>query len=267
MVRKKQGLPEDSELVLCTVTKIYPHCVFVDIEDYEDKQGMINISEIAPGRIRNIHDYVKMGKKIVCKVLRVDREKGHIDLSLRRVAEGQRREKADIIKKEQRAESIVEFVAEKLKMDKYKLYDELISKTSKDFSSLNDVFEEFISNESVLKSLSIAPETYKILSEVILQRIKPPEVQIEGEMKLKSYAPDGVQLIKRIMHDVEKVDTAATLRYNGGGSYSISITKDNYKDAEKIMKSAVDLVEAEAKKFGMEFGFERIEKKQKKAEA
>ena len=69
MHRTKKGLPEEGEVLLCSVTKIYPHCVFVNIDDYSNKSGMIHISEISPGRIRNIHDYVKEGKKIVCKVL------------------------------------------------------------------------------------------------------------------------------------------------------------------------------------------------------
>ena len=61
MLFKKKGIPEDSELVLCTVTKIYPHCVFLSLDEYEHKSGMAHISEISPGRIRNIGDYVKLG--------------------------------------------------------------------------------------------------------------------------------------------------------------------------------------------------------------
>ena len=90
MLLRKAGFPEDSELVICTVTKINPGSVFVNIDEY-DRSGLIHISEISPGRIRNIRDYVKEGKKVVCKVLHVDSNKGHIDLSLRRVSDGQRK--------------------------------------------------------------------------------------------------------------------------------------------------------------------------------
>ena len=97
MLFKKKGLPEEGELVLSTVTKIFGHSVFVHIEDY-NKQGMVHISEISPGRIRNLRDYVVEGKKIVTVVLRVNKEKGHIDLSLRRVSENQRRKKNEDLK-------------------------------------------------------------------------------------------------------------------------------------------------------------------------
>ncbi|TAL53018.1 MAG: S1 RNA-binding domain-containing protein, partial [Nanoarchaeota archaeon] len=92
MLLQKKGFPPESELVLCTVTNVQGHSVFVKIEDY-GISGMIHISEVAPGRIRNIRDYVKEGKLIVCKVLRVNKERGHVDLSLRRVTESQKRAK------------------------------------------------------------------------------------------------------------------------------------------------------------------------------
>ncbi len=263
MVKKNQGMPEESELVLCTVTKIYPHCVFVNIDNYLNKQGMIHISEISPGRIRNIHDYVKVGKKVICKVLRTDEQKGHIDLSLRRVSEGQKREKAEELKKELKSEKIVEFVAQQLKMDKDKLYDQLISKTETEYDSLHDFFEEFIIDESIIKKLGLQPKVQDKLAEVIKQRVKPLEVEIEGEIKIKSYGPEGVNVVKKILSEAENVSDSIRIRYKGGGSYSIIINDSNYKDAEKTMEKATGILEKGTDKNSCEYSFERIEKKKK----
>ncbi len=46
-------------------------------------EGLLHVSEISSSWIRNIRDFVREGQKMVLKVLRVDLEKGHIDLSLR----------------------------------------------------------------------------------------------------------------------------------------------------------------------------------------
>ena len=92
MFYKREGILEQDEIVLCKVTKIYPNSVFVQLLEYNDS-GMVHISEVSPGRIRNLRDYVSIGRQIVCKVLRIDRERGHIDLSLRRVNSNQRKEK------------------------------------------------------------------------------------------------------------------------------------------------------------------------------
>ena len=96
MLYRRIGFPEDGELVLCTVTKVQSHSVFVRLDEF-DKGGMIHISEVSPGRIRNIRDFVKEDKIIVCQVLRVSRERGYIDLSLRRVNDNQKRKKLEEI--------------------------------------------------------------------------------------------------------------------------------------------------------------------------
>src|SRR3972149_4002642 len=122
MFYKRTGLPEEGDIVMCTVTKVQYSSVFAEIDDYSIS-GMIHISEIAAGRIRNIRDYVKEGKKIVCKVLRVYQDKGHVDLSLRRVNEAQQRNKVNDIKQEQKAESLILQIAKQNNMTGEKLYD------------------------------------------------------------------------------------------------------------------------------------------------
>ena len=74
MYFKRQGYPQDSEIVVCKVTKVQFHSVFVNLEEY-GKSGMLHISEVSPGRIRNIRDYVVEGKIVVCKVLKIDEKR------------------------------------------------------------------------------------------------------------------------------------------------------------------------------------------------
>ena len=75
---------EQGDIILCTVDRILGTNVFVKI-DGTNKEGTITLSEIAPGRIRNLRDYVVPKKKIACKVLKILGEQ--IILSLRRVSQ------------------------------------------------------------------------------------------------------------------------------------------------------------------------------------
>ena len=56
---------EIGDLVLCTVEKVEKTIVFVKMENGDG--GSITISEIAPGRIRNIRRYVVQKKKLFVK--------------------------------------------------------------------------------------------------------------------------------------------------------------------------------------------------------
>jgi len=238
MLLKKEGFPEENELVLCTVTAIHYHSVFVNLDEY-GKSGMIHISEVSPGRIRNIRDFVKEGKKVVCKVLRIHRDKGHIDLSLRRVNEGQKKEKVNEIKQEQLAEKIVEFVAKQRKEDTKKLYESLAKKIFEKYDSLFPAFEDVSAGKASLEQLGIDPEISKQLSEVISQRIKPSEIEIGGELKLESYEPDGIEIIKSA---VKKAGKKAEIMYKGAGVYTVRVKSLEYKEAEKNLKHFIDTI-------------------------
>ena len=242
MLLKKEGFPEEDELVMCTVTQVQSHSVFAVLDEY-DKGGMIHISEVSPGRIRNIRDFVREGKKVVCKVLRVNAEKGHIDLSLRRVTETQKRSKVDELKQEQKAEKILEFVAKDLNMDIKKLYSTINENISKKYASLNEFFEKVVSDNSIIKDSGLDAKAAKKLEEAIKLRIKEAVVKIDGKLKLTSFEPNGIDVVKEALkkgHDIGK--DKVMIKYLGGGSYSISVTGSNYKEAEKMLKEVSESI-------------------------
>ncbi|MBN2880573.1 S1 RNA-binding domain-containing protein [Candidatus Woesearchaeota archaeon] len=243
MFYTKNGAPEESDLVLCTITKIQYHSVFAKLDEYSNKSGMIHISEISPGRIRNIFDFVKEGKVVVCKVLKIHPKLGHIDLSLRRVSEGQRRMKMDEIKQEVLAEKIVELLATKLGKENKKVYDEISGHVLKDYEYLHDCFLESINDESVLEKQGIPKEYIPELLEIIKLRNKPKEIQKKEDLTITSYAPDGVEIIKKALKNVEKISDSINITYNGGGNYNITITDIDFKEAEKTLKKTNEAIE------------------------
>jgi translation initiation factor 2 subunit 1 len=259
MLLKKEGFPEDEELVLCTVTAVQNNSVFVKLDEY-DKTGMIHISEIAPGRIRNIREFVEEGKKVVCKVLRVDKERGYIDLSLRRVNESQHRKKINETKQEMLAEKIVEHLARQRKEEIIAVYKKIRGSLA-DWPGLFPAFEAISKNELDVESLEIDTELAKQLKEAIADRIVPPEVKIEGDLKLSSYASDGVLLVKEALARAAAVAKNITIAYKGAGTYRIIVKTEQFKEAEKYLKEAVDKVLAFAKEKKFAAEFKRLEGK------
>lgn len=63
------------------VTGIQNYGVFVSIDD--DTQGLIHISEIKHGYIKNIHDLLKVGDEITVKIVDIDEYTQKMSLSLR----------------------------------------------------------------------------------------------------------------------------------------------------------------------------------------
>jgi translation initiation factor 2 subunit 1 len=247
MLHKKSGFPEEGELVLCTVTNVQHHSVFVRLEEYAHS-GMIHISEISPGRIRNIRDFVKEGKVVVCKVLRINKERGHIDLSLRRVSENQRRVKVNQVKQEQKAEKIIEIVAKELNLNVNEVYDEVSRPVFENYDFLFMCFSDVVNGNCTLEELGVPKKIASLLTKTIMQRLKPQEVVIEGNLHIESYAPNGVEIVKNALKRV--IEAGAGVKYIGAGNYRVSVKKSDYKSAEKLLKKASSLAVDYVEKLG-----------------
>jgi general stress protein 13 len=65
------------------VTGIEPYGVFVQFDDYYS--GLIHISEISDGFVKDPADYVKIGEIINTKIIDVDDQMGHLKLSIKNI--------------------------------------------------------------------------------------------------------------------------------------------------------------------------------------
>ncbi|MBD3248665.1 translation initiation factor IF-2 subunit alpha [Candidatus Woesearchaeota archaeon] len=240
MLYKREGMPQEDEIVLCTVTKVHHHSVFARLDEY-NKSGMIHISEVSPGRIRNLRDYVQEGKKVVCKILKIDRKKGHIDLSLRRVNESQRRKKTSEIKQEQKAEKIIEGVAKSLDKEVRKVYGSISEKVFEKYEYIHEFFNDIVADKTSCEKLGIEKNIGEELTKAVKEKIKPATVKIKGILSLTSYDPDGVEKVKSAIKKAEKAGKEnITVSYRGSGQYNVIVEADDYKTAEKIIEKSTE---------------------------
>ena len=62
------------------VTGIEKYGIFINIDPWYD--GLIHISEISEGYVKDVNDYVKVGDTIYCQILDVDEENLQLKLSI-----------------------------------------------------------------------------------------------------------------------------------------------------------------------------------------
>ncbi len=229
---------EEGDLVLCTVDRIVGTVVFVRIPlDGKEIEGNIVLSEIAPGRIRNLRDYVVPKKKIVCKVLRI--KSGNIDLSLRRVSQKERKE---ILEREQQEKSYTSILKGILK----EKAEEAIEKISKEENLVSFLEDSKINPEKLEKV--IGKENAKKIIE-ILNTQKEKKTIIKKEIHLTTIKPNGISLIKKILEIFKGVN----VKYISAGRYSVETESNDAKTTDKRIRDLIDITEKEAKKAGVEF--------------
>jgi translation initiation factor 2 subunit 1 len=236
--------PEEGDLVIATVKKVESYGAYVTLDEYEGEEGLLHISEIASTWIRNIKDYVREGQKLVLKVLRVNPEKGHIDLSLRRVTGREKTEKLLQWKKDKKAESIFKTAIEKLNKTEEEannIKEVILGK----YEGLYDAFEESVDEgEEAFIKLGVPLEWAKALTEAAKLKIKIEKAKVAATLELTCLKPNGVEAIKQSLINAEKVrkrKSASVIAYAiGAPKYRIEVLANNYEEAENLLEKAVN---------------------------
>jgi len=232
--------PKEGEFVLGTVQSLFKQGAFIGLDEYKGQRGMLHLSEISLKWVRNIRDYVKEGQKVVLLVLRIDPSRGHIDLSLRRVNEAQKKQKLQDIKQEQRSKKIIEMIASDLKLKSEEVSEKLNAVLLEEYPSIYKGFESISLDKAVAEKLKIPDKWKPKLVEIVCKSIKPPYVEINGFVELTSYEPDGVEVIKESLSRILKTkgDAELGVSYISAPMYRIHVKARDYKTAERMLKES-----------------------------
>jgi translation initiation factor 2 alpha subunit (eIF-2alpha) len=228
---------EVGDIVICIVDRIIGTTVFVKI-DGTSIEGSIVTSEIAPGRIRNLRDYVVPKKRIVCKVLRIS-GLGNMDLSLRRVTQ---KEKKEAIEKSAAEKSYKSILKSILKENAEKVLQEILKE-----DDLPSFLEEAKANPEKLERLIGKDDAKKILD--VLKIEKKKKTIIKKEIHMTTTKPNGITLIKKVLEIFKGVNA----KYIAAGKYSLEVESNDVKIADKQLRELIDNAEKESKKSGIEF--------------
>lgn len=74
---------EKGKIVIGQVTGIEKYGIFISLDEFYS--GLIHISEISDGFVKNIKDYVNVGETIRAKVVETDEDNYHVKLSIKNV--------------------------------------------------------------------------------------------------------------------------------------------------------------------------------------
>jgi translation initiation factor 2 alpha subunit (eIF-2alpha) len=229
---------EVGDIVLCIVERVEKTIVFVKIPfGNKELDGSIITSEIAPGRIRNLRDYVVPKKKIVCKVLRVSKE--NYELSLRRVTV---KEQKEILEQEKQEKSYVSVLRSVLKEKLEKILGEINRK-----KKLFDFVEDAKKDSSDLEEIVGKEDSKKIME--ILMTQKQKKSILKKKISLKSERENGIELIKDILGDIKD----AKVKYIAAGVYSIEAESESIKKADQKIQEILKVIKEKSEKVGANF--------------
>ncbi len=238
-----QSLPEAGEVVVCTVREITSHGIYVNLDQYDGTNGFLHVSEISTGWVRNIDRVAKVSQKLILKVIRVNRMRREIDLSLRQVTNEERRAKVIEWKREERAMTIMDAVKKKLGIDD-RYERELRGKLEEEFGTLYSALETAArKGEKGLTSAGLSEKEAKTVAEIAADKIVPPRYEVGALVEVSSRSPEGIEQVKKTLLAAASAPSAEVhISYAGAPRYRVRITADDYKQAEKAMDTVIEKI-------------------------
>jgi len=264
---KRRRLPGYYELVVGTVSRIYDHGAFIKLDEYNGIEAYCPLNEVARSWFRNVRDVLKEGQKAVFKVIRVDRRRGHVDVSLRRVADDERREKMREWKRALHAEKLLELAAAKLNKTLYDAYREAGWKLEDHYKEIYAAFEEAVRRGiNVFLDAGVPEEWAKVLYKLAKEHIELPEIKLSGVFTLQSYDKKGVLTIKEVLTKAFEMARNYPIKnikiYTvGAPRYRIDLVANDPKIALHALQTIVNKVTEEATKKGCKVSFEKLRSK------
>jgi len=198
----EQKFPEVDDLVMVSVKSIAEMGAYVSLLEYNNIEGMILLSELSRRRIRSITKLIRVGRQEVVVVLRVDKEKGYIDLSKRRVSPEEIAKCEEKYNKSKAVHSIMRHVAEVTHSNTEDLYKAFGWPLYKRFGHAYDAFKALISDPSILMASDITiDETIKeCLIKDINRRLTPLFVMVTTASDKES----GIKLLNQALEVVSQ---------------------------------------------------------------
>lgn len=250
---KRRSAPEVGELVVAQVKKVFDYGAYADLLEYESLEAFIPWSEVSTRYVKDIRDVIRENHVVVGKVIRVEKRPGkiQIDISIKRVLEGEKRTKILRWKRIQRAQKIVELSAKNTNRSLEEAYRYVWSVLEKEADPLSILEETVLKGPQVLVQHGIPEEWANAIFNESQRHISIKTVKIRAIAELVCYKSDGVERIKRVLTSIASMNYGSNTRVAvytiGAPRYRIEIEAVDYRTAEDIYNKISRFLEVQAK--------------------
>jgi translation initiation factor 2 subunit 1 len=251
------NVPKVGEHVIATVSKVARFGAYCKLLEYDNLEVFLPIREVSSGWIKNIREHVHEGQKVVCSILFYDKEKGTIDVSLKRVTQGQAKEKIRAYNLEKR---IAALFSQSIKMaGMYEDKPALVQKALSEFSTYTNLMDNATSDSEEFKKSTLPKKLKDLLLENYEANRKKRRYIVAYTMKLSTFnTMSGVTELKDIITSVKSLGIA--VNYIGAPHYRLVAEGEDYSKAEDKIKQAAQLVQSKLKKGIFEIEKEKLKK-------
>ena len=238
--------PEIESLVMVNVRNIADMGAYVSLLEYNNIEGMILLSELSRRRIRSIHKLIRVGRNEVVMVLRVDQEKGYIDLSKRRVSPEDVAACEDKFNKAKAVHGVLRHLADRKGLYLEELYQKIGWPLYKKFGHAYDAFKLVLADETdPFADLDVPDSIKDELKAYIRRRLAPQPIKIRADIEVSCFTYEGIDAIREALFagmNVGGEKTPIKIKLIAPPIYVLSATTLEKESGIELLNKAIDTI-------------------------
>ena len=255
----RNRVPQKDEIVMVQTTELRDMGANVILLEYDNLEGFIMLSHVSSRRVRSVAKFLKIGRKEMMEVMRVDEEKMCIDLSKKTL-------KADAVDEahkryisSKKVHAIMKQTAVKLKIPVLQLYEQWgWDLYDIGFEHAHDAFRIALADpEQVFSKIDIPPEHQTVLLETIKRKmtVNPLKIRVDFSLTCTSY--DGIEVIREAMltarHEVNDANWNVEFKMIAPPIYKCEVVTHSRNEGEAKLKQALAIIRRVMKENGGSF--------------
>ena len=245
--------PEIESLVMVNVRTIADMGAYVSLLEYNNIEGLILLSELSRRRIRSINKLIRVGRNEVAMVLRVDKDKGYIDLSKRRVSPEDVAACEDKFNKAKAVHGVLRHLAERRKFHLTELYERIAWPLYRKYGHAYDAFKIALAEETgggdatedPFTSLEVPSDIIEELKLYIRRRLAPQPIKIRADVEVSCFTYDGIDAIREALFAGIAVGTENSpikIRLIAPPIYVLSTMTLEKESGIALLQKAIDVI-------------------------
>jgi len=249
----REKFPEPEQVIMIKVRRVENLGAYVSMLEYNNAEGMVMLSELSKRRIRSIKNLIRAGQIMAVAVIRVDQNKGYVDLSRRRVSHEEQQEMEEKFAKSKMVHSVMRHTAQQkpdtsleqlCEMIAWPLY-ELYPHAYDAFKILaSSAADEVWSKLQEKTGETISDELKEQLISNIKRRLTVNATRLRATVDVTCYEYEGIDAVREALRAgqaCECDDAKLQVTLIAPPQYSISTTcidrAAGYATVEKAMKA------------------------------
>merc|ERR1711988_417967 len=170
-------------------------------QEYGNIEGMILLSELSKRRIRSISKLIRPGQHMAVSVIRVDSDKGYIDLSKRRVFPEEIPVLEEKFAKGKMVQGIIRHTAQQCNIDTLELCQKISWPLYAKHGHAYEAFKILMSSrkDEVLDTIDLPADVKEKLMENIQRRLQTQAVRLRAKVEVSCYEYAGIDAVKEAL--------------------------------------------------------------------